>query len=88
MTPLPTFEILDNGRLRLSKIGDVKIKLHRPLEGECKTLTVRRDSVGNWYACFSCVVEPRPLPPTDKVVGIDLGLTTFAALSNGDEIKR
>ena len=82
------WRFLDNGRLRLSKVGPVKIKLHRPLKGECKTLTIRRDSVGNWYACFSCIVEPEPLPPTDKVVGIDLGLTTFAVLSNGNEIKR
>lgn len=82
------WRFLDNGRLRLSKIGGVKIKLHRPLEGECKTLTIRRDSVGNWYACFSCIVEPKSLPPTDKVVGVDLGLTTFATLSDGGEIAR
>lgn len=82
------WRFLDNGRLRLSKIGEVKIKLHRPLEGECKTLTIRRDTVGNWYACFSCIVEPKPLPPTGKVVGVDLGLTTFAVLSNGEKVKR
>jgi putative transposase len=82
------FRLLDNGRLRLSKIGDVKIKLHRQIRGEVRTLTVRRDSVGNWYACFSCSVQPRPLPFTDKVVGIDLGLTTFAYFSNGKKIKR
>jgi len=82
------WRFLSDKRLRLSKIGDVRIKLHRPLEGECKTLTIRRDSAGNWYACFSCIVEPKPLPPNDRVAGIDLGLTTFATLSNGDEIKR
>jgi putative transposase len=87
------WRFLLNGRLRLSKVGDVKIKLHRSLTGKCKTLTIRRDAVGNWYACFSCEVDaaPRgypPLPPTDKVVGVDLGLTTFAALSNGEQIAR
>lgn len=82
------FALLDNGRLRMSKIGDVKIELHRPISGTIKTLTVRRDSVGNWYACFSCEVEARPLPPTDKVVGVDLGLSTFAAFSNGEKIER
>lgn len=79
---------LKGKHLSISKIGDVKIILHRPLEGKCKTLTIRRDSIGNWYACFSCEVAERPLPTTDKVVGVDLGLTTFAVLSNGDEIKR
>lgn len=77
---------LDNGRVRLSKIGNVKIKLHRPMMGEAKTLTVQRDALGNWYACFSCVVEPRPLPPTDRVVGLDVGLTHFATLSDGSQI--
>lgn len=82
------WRFLDNGRLRLSKIGDVKIVLHRPVTGKCKTLTIRRDRVGNWYACFSCEVEVNILPPTDKVVGVDLGLTTFAYLSNGEKIAR
>jgi len=82
------WRFLENGRLRLSKIGDVEIVLHRPLEGERKTLTIRRDRVGNWYACFSCIVEPKPLLATDKVVGIDLGLTTFAVFSDSKEIKR
>ncbi len=81
------WRFLANGRIRLSRIGDVKIKLHRPLQGEVKTLTVRRDTIGNWYACFSCVVEPRPLPPTDKVIGVDVGLAHFATLSDGSQIE-
>lgn len=80
------WRFLGNGKVRLSKMGDVKIKLHRPLEGECKTLTIRRDAAGNWYACFSCIVDPKPLPPTDKVTGIDVGLTHFATLSSGEQI--
>jgi putative transposase len=79
---------LDGDRLTLSKIGNVYIELHRPIVGACKTLTIRRDALGNWYACFSCEVEPNSLPPTDKVVGVDLGLSTFAALSNGEKIAR
>ncbi len=77
-----------NELLRISKVGDVKIKLHQPLEGEVKTLTIQRDRLGNWYACFSCIVQPKPLPVSGKVVGIDLGLTTFASLSDGREIER
>jgi putative transposase len=81
------FSLQDHGLL-LSKIGLIKIIQHRPMEGEIKTLTLQRDAVGNWYAHFSCEIEPKPLPPTDKVVGIDLGLTTFAVFSDGKEIKR
>ena len=80
------FRFLDDGRLRLSKIGDIKIRLHRPIEGKIKTLTIRRDSLGNWYACFSCEVESQPLPPTDKMTGVDVGLTHFATLSTGEHI--
>jgi putative transposase len=82
------WRFLDNGRVRLSKVGDVKIILHRPLLGHCKTLTIRRDRVGNWYACFSCEVAAKPLPVNDQVVGVDLGLTTFATLSDGAQIDR
>jgi len=79
---------LAGDRLCLSKIGSLKIKLHRPVAGTIRTLTVRRDRLGNWYACFSCEVEPEPLPVSDQRVGIDLGLTTFATLSNGETIER
>ncbi|MCC6800212.1 MAG: transposase [Anaerolineae bacterium] len=78
----------NDGRLRLSKVGDVKIKLHRSLEGSQKTLTLRRDRVGNWYACFSCEVEATLLPVSGEMVGIDLGLKTFAMLSTGECIPR
>ena len=80
------FRFLENGQLRFSKIGNVKIKLHRPIEGEIKTLTIRRDTLGNWYACFSCEVESRPLPVTDEMTGVDVGLTHFATLSTGEHI--
>ena len=79
------FELLDNGLL-LSKVGLIKIILHRPIAGRIKTLTLRRDRVGNWYACFSCEVEIEPLPFNDLAIGIDMGLNSFARLSSGDEI--
>lgn len=78
----------DNKRLKLSKIGNVKIKFHRPIEGTVKTLTIQRDRIGNWFACFSCEVEPNPLPLSTEIVGIDLGLSTFATLSNREKIER
>jgi len=74
-----------NGRLWLSKIGNIKIKLHRPMKGEIKTLTIKREN-DRWYACFSVVVEPKPLPANDKAVDIDVGLSSFAVLSDGTEI--
>ena len=73
-------------KLRLSKIGDVRIKLHRPVEGKVKTLTIARSATGKWYACFSAEVEPQPLPANETSVGIDVGLSHFATLSTGEKI--
>jgi putative transposase len=80
------FELLDHG-LRLSKIGVVKIVLHRPLEGRIKTLTIRRDAADNWYACFACEVAAEPLPFNERAVGIDVGLERFATLSDGVQVE-
>ncbi len=69
--------------VNLSKIGKVKVKLHRPLEGKIKTCTIKRE-VDQWYIVFSCeVAATDPRPANNEVVGIDLGVTHFAALSNG-----
>jgi putative transposase len=75
------------GRLRLSKVGDLAIHLHRPIDGDIKTCTVRRTATAKWYACFSCEVEPERLPFSNEEVGIDVGIKVFAALSNGEFIE-
>ena len=77
---------LQESSVFISKIGTVKIFLHRPIEGRIKTLTIRKDAVGNWYACFACEVEPKPLPFHELAIGIDMGLTCFAKFSNGEGI--
>ena len=79
---------LKNGLLKLSKIGNLKIKLHRPIEGKVKRLTIRRSATGKWFACFSVEIEDVFLPPRKdgSVVGIDVGLESFASLSNGEKI--
>ena len=71
--------------LTLSKIGDLKVRLHRPLVGQVKTVTIKRE-VHHWYVTFSCEVEEDPLPPCEEAVGIDLGLLHFATLSTGETI--
>ena len=78
---------LERNQLHLSKIGAVQVVLHRRLEGIPKTICIRRSATGKWYAAFSCEWEPSPLPPEEGVVGIDMGLATFAALSDGTTIE-
>ena len=73
-------------KLQLSKIGNLKIKQHRDMEGEIKTLTIRREA-GCWYACFSVQYEPTRLPHSSNHIGIDVGLEAFATLSDGTRIE-
>jgi putative transposase len=68
--------------LHVSKIGQVKAIIHRPLIGKVKTCTIRRQA-GKWFACFTCEYELEPLPKSAESVGIDVGLHQFAALSDG-----
>ena len=78
---------VDCNSIWLSKIGDLKFKLHRPINGEVKRLTIRKSSTKKWYVSF--LVEESDshiLPPSDEIVGIDMGILNFAALSNGEII--
>ena len=77
---------LEGERLILSKVGAVHVVLHRPVEGTPKTVTLTRSCTGKWFACFSCETEADPLPPTGNVVGVDVGLSSFATLSDGRKI--
>jgi len=77
---------LDGDRLILSKVGAVKLVLHRPLDGTPKTVTVSRSPTGKWFACFSCETEAHPLQPSSEIVGVDVGLASFATFSNGEQI--
>jgi putative transposase len=76
----------NGGRLLASKIGDIKIIYHRPLQGTPKTATRRRTPTGKWFVAIACEWEPTALPPTGQEVGIDVGLKTFATCSDGQEI--
>ena len=77
---------LKEDKLRLSKLGNIKIRLHRPIEGKVKTLTITRSATGKWFACFSVECDVQPLPANDRAVGIDVGLNSFATLSTGEQI--
>jgi len=70
----------------LSKIGRIALRWSRPIEGTPKTVTVSREADG-YSVCFSCADVPvDPLPPTGQQTGIDVGLASFATLSNGEHI--
>ena len=71
-------------RVKLTGIGSVKVKLHREMLGRIKQASVSLDGDGHWYIAFVCGGVPaQPLPTAGRTVGIDVGITTFAALSDG-----
>src|SRR5437868_15195775 len=76
---------LEDGKLRIQGTGLVKVKLHRPVEGEIKTVTIKRD-VNHWYVCFSVERDSVALPESSEDIGMAVGLDSFVALSNGMEI--
>jgi putative transposase len=82
------FGLDEQGKLSLSKVGHLKLVMHRPFKGIVKTCTITRSATSKWYVVFSCdEVEPDPLPPSNSQVGIDVGLKTFAYLSTGEQIE-
>jgi putative transposase len=78
---------IDGNTIWLSKIGDIKFKLHRPIDGCVKRLTIRRSSTKKWYVSFIVEdTEKHILPTYEEIVGIDMGILNFAALSNGEVV--
>src|SRR5215813_455142 len=78
---------LDGGMLSLSKLGRIRLRLHRPLQGTPKTVTISREADG-WYACISCAEVPIvPLPSTGRETGIDVGLKVFLITAEGASVE-
>lgn len=63
-------------------IGSIRIHMHRQFCGVMKSCRVKREG-RHWYLSVACEVETTPMPANDNAVGIDLGISTFAALSDG-----
>lgn len=102
--PQSGFKILDKGAkhmpfgkggrkrrwLRLSKIGDIVMVLHRPVIGNIKTCTIKRKA-NAWYVCFVCALTAEQYfePQNNKrtAVGADIGIGSFAVFSDGTVIE-
>ncbi|GAB3883882.1 RNA-guided endonuclease TnpB family protein [Microbispora bryophytorum subsp. camponoti] len=80
------FSVTPGGKLRLPKIGDVPVRWSRDLPAEPTSVTVIRDAAGRYFASFVAETADEPLPATASQVGIDLGLTHYAVLSDGRKI--
>jgi len=88
MTYFETGFKLKGNVLWLSKIGDIKIWMHRQMEVTIKRLTIRRSSTKKWYVSFLVEDVPKEvLPDSEKAIGIDVGISNFAVLSDGTFIE-
>jgi putative transposase len=76
---------LSGQRLRIHGVGTLKVKLHRPVGGPIKTVTLKRVGA-RWYAVIVCEVAVVPLPATGQSVGIDLGLEAFLMTDTGKPV--
>ena len=78
--------LTEYGRLKVQGVGAIKLKMHRLIIGEIKTLTLKHEA-GKWYACFSVVFDVDVPTPHADAIGIDVGLYSFAALSDGQLVS-
>ena len=79
-------EIKSSSKIKVSKIGDVKVVFDRPITGKIKTLTIKKECYDKWFAVFSCDECPTEIQqefPDTEVLGIDMGLSTYLAGSDG-----
>jgi putative transposase len=74
-------------KLKVTPFGEISIKQHRDIKGEVKTLSLKREGSGKWYAIFTAEEEVTPKKNKGGEVGIDLGLKSFATLSNGEVVS-
>ena len=80
-------KVLDRNHIALPKLGNVRAKVSRPLQGRFISVTVSLDAAGRYFATFLCTDVPaKDTTATDREVGIDLGVETLATLSDGRKI--
>ena len=82
-----TVVLIDSKFIKVPKLKSlVRIKLHRQPKGMIKSATISCHSSGKYYISLLCKEEISELPKTNSAIGIDLGITDFAILSDGQKI--
>jgi putative transposase len=82
---VPQFVKVENKCIHFPKFNEgIKLRLHRPLEGEIKHATISRNKAGQFFACILVEKDIKPLPMRKTEVGIDLGISALATCSNGE----
>ena len=81
---------IDDGKVYIPKVGTVRIRQSQPVDETTKSATFRRSADGKWYVTLTVEFDMPDVPLSDpdpgRVVGIDLGLTTFATVTDAEAI--
>lgn len=87
---IPQRVTVQHGAVSIPKMGRVRIRQHRPVEGVTKSATFKRDTTGHWFVTLVAQITrsewSAPTPTEDTTLGIDAGLKDFAVLSDGERI--
>lgn len=76
---------IKDGCICFPKIGRVKARIHRPIEGKIVSVTVSHDAADRWHASVNCKeVVCDPLPPKEDAVGITMGISQWIVTSEGE----
>ena len=79
--------VINNHKIKLPKVGWVRLKQHRKMTGLIKSATISKTTTGKYFISILCETDIHPYPKTNSNVGIDLGLSHFAILSTGEKIE-
>ena len=85
--PQSGFRILPDGHVFLSKIGELRVFMHRQVIGVVKTLTVKRDHIGDWFIMITAELPEVALRPPKSALGIDVGLKNLVTTSSGEHVS-
>ncbi|MDA4136431.1 MAG: transposase [Thaumarchaeota archaeon] len=85
--PQDGFKILPSGHIFLSKVGKLRVFMHRKIAGEIKTLTLKRDHVGDWFVVVTARLADVAQIQPKSALGVDIGLKNLVTLSSGDEVE-
>ncbi|MHB1868128.1 MAG: RNA-guided endonuclease InsQ/TnpB family protein [Nitrososphaerales archaeon] len=85
--PQSGFKILSNGHILLSKIGTLRVFMHRKVSGDVKTLTIKRDRVGDWFVVITAELPDVKPKQIKTALGVDVGLKNLVAISSGEYIE-
>ncbi|MBD2485572.1 RNA-guided endonuclease TnpB family protein [Planktothrix sp. FACHB-1365] len=74
-------------KVYLAKVGNLEVVWSRELPSEASSVTLIKDSADRYFLSFVVEIKLQILPESENSVGIDLGIKTFATLSNGQKIE-